>query len=179
MSYDKWFRGDNSLFGGIEYHIPYANGLKFKIEMDPFDYYDFACCGGGISEDFKITRDKDSKINFGFSFPLNKNINLNLSYIKGNLINLSWSIGADFSESIVKKEKFSPKIKKNNNNNISFYEALLLNLNNNELYLQTAELESETLKVAISTSKYRSSMRAASYVTEITNITNYEYKFTY
>lgn len=167
LSYDKWFRGPNSLFGGIEYFIPRANGLKFKLELDPFDYYDFACCGGGISEDFKISRDKDNNFNFGISYPINKNLSINISYIKGNLINLSWSIGGSFYKSLVKKEKFKPDVIKEDPANNNFYEALLENLNKNQLYLQSAEIDDNDLKVAISTSKYRSSIRAARYAIDI------------
>jgi hypothetical protein len=170
VSYDKWFRGDASLFGGIEYYIPKSNGLKLKIELDPYDYYDFACCGGGISEDFKVSRKKDSNINFGLSYQLTNGLQLNLSYIKGNLFNLNWSIGGDFSKPILEKEEFNSKTKINNSvdkNINTFYEDLLINLNNKQLYLQSAEINGEDISIAINTNKYRSSVKAASYTTEV------------
>ena len=40
-SYDKWFRGEASLFGGVEYTLPNLNHSKFIIEYDPFNYFDF------------------------------------------------------------------------------------------------------------------------------------------
>ena len=168
LSYDKWFRGDAALFGGIEYYLPYLDGLKIKVELDPYDYYKFSCCGGGISEDFKASRDKDSDINFGVSYQITKNLQINLSYIKGNLFNLNWSIGGNFSKPLLRKESFKPKIITNSNKNINtFYEDLLINLNKNKLYLQTAEIDNTNLNISINTNKYRSSMKAASYSTEI------------
>ena len=68
-SYDLWFRGDTSVFGGIEYLIPGSKGLKLKVELDPFDYKD-------VSANYSLgfidkIREKDSDINLGLSFPWN------------------------------------------------------------------------------------------------------------
>ena len=42
LTYDKWFRGPASIFGGFEIFIPKSNGLKLKLEYDPIDYFDFS-----------------------------------------------------------------------------------------------------------------------------------------
>ena len=36
-SYDQWFRGDATIFGGIEHSITSVRGLNLKLEYDPFD----------------------------------------------------------------------------------------------------------------------------------------------
>ena len=42
LSYDQWFRGNASIFGGLEWRISNINGLNFKLEYDPFNYFDFS-----------------------------------------------------------------------------------------------------------------------------------------
>ena len=88
-SYDLWFRGNASLFGGIEYIIPRSKGLKLKIEKDPFNYLDF---GAKFRRDANAElRRKDSDINYGLNYPINDFFSLELSYIKGNTFNLSFN----------------------------------------------------------------------------------------
>ena len=69
-SYDKWFRGNAALFGGIEYFIPNQNGLSIKLEYDPYDYMNFSSLNGN-EPSFNL-RKKDSNINIGLSYPFNK-----------------------------------------------------------------------------------------------------------
>ena len=42
LSYDQWFRGNASIFGGLEWRISNINGLNLKLEYDPFNYFDFS-----------------------------------------------------------------------------------------------------------------------------------------
>ncbi len=48
-----------------------------------------------------------------------------------------------------------------------FYEDLLFNLNNNNLYLQTAAIKNKNLDIAISTSEHRNAIRSSSYASDI------------
>lgn len=168
FSSGSWFRGPVGIFGGIEMNIPYAKGLKVKMEYDPFDYMDFSCCGGGTSPISETLRMKDSNINIGMSFPIFKeNLNLDVSYIKGNTINVSIAFGANFSNDFFPKPKFSkkvkPKISQTLKDSNSFYIDLLNNLNKKELFLQSASFKENKLDITISNSKYRSHIRSASY----------------
>ena len=117
-SYDTWFRGDITLFGGIEYSLPKFNKLSLKIENDPFDYFDYMCCGEGLSlESFKL-RPKDSSYNFGLRYKFKDYGNVDISFIKGNTWNLSFSIGFSSKKPLFVKNKFEPKvIDKNYNEN--------------------------------------------------------------
>jgi hypothetical protein len=167
-SYDQWFRGPAKLFGGIEYFFQKKKGLSLKLELDPYDYLDFSA--QNRKDALYDLRKKDSQINIGFSYPLNKFVTIDASYIKGNTFNISFSIGASFNESLVSKKKFDPSLtlnKDNNGSEISFYESLLLNLNNNNLLLQTASLEEDQLDISISTSQHRSAIRSSIYASSI------------
>jgi len=163
-SYDKWFRGDAALFGGVEYFFPKVIGLSMKLEYDTYDYFNFSA--NNRSDTVNSRRKKDSDINIGFSYPFNDFITVDASYIKGNTFNLSFTIGATFNGKLRSKPDFNPDIKTRENNDKSemiFYEDLLHNLNNNNLLLQTASLSKDKLDISISTSQYRNSIRSSSY----------------
>jgi hypothetical protein len=167
-SYDKWFRGDAALFGGIEYFIPNQTKLSIKLEYDPYDYLDFSALN---REDASFNlRKKDSNINVGFSYKVNELLTIDTSFIKGNTFNISFTISTTFNEQLSKKKKFNPSlnIKENKEHSkIAFYESILLNLNNNNLFLQTASLKDNQLDVSISTSQHRNAIRSSSYASSI------------
>ena len=174
-----WFRGPATIFGGIEYQIPYADGLSAKIEYSPYDYYYFLCCGEGKSALSYTLRNKDSDINIGLTYPINDNAQISFSYFKGDSLNFSFAVGIN-SKNIPKKKKFNPKITLTNTKNQdknSFYLDLMNNLNNNKLYLQTAELSNKNIEVAIVQSTYNSSILSAINTANITNYIAKEYDF--
>lgn len=167
-AYDKWFRGNTALFGGLEYFIPNQNGLSIKLEYDPYDYLDFSARNRSDAS-FEL-RKKDSNINIGLSYPFNKFLTIDASFIKGNTFNLSFTIGTNFNDQRIKKQKFNPSldIKENKEHSkIAFYESILFNLNNNNLFLQTASLKENELDVSISTSQHRNAIRSSSYAASI------------
>jgi len=167
-SYDKWFRGNAALFAGLEYFVPNQNGLSIKLEYDPFNYLDFSAQNRGDAS-FEL-RKKDSNINIGISYPFNKFLTIDASFIKGNAFNLSFTIGTTFNDQLSKKKKFNPSldIKENKEHlKIAFYESILLNLNKNNLFMQTASLKENELDVSISTSQHRNAIRSSSYAASI------------
>ena len=170
-AYDLWFRGKASIFGGLEYSIPNAKGLKLKLEVDPFNYFDFSA-NNRLDASFDI-RKKESKFNFGLNFPINKFLSIDTSYIKGNTFNLNLSFGITFNDKLSSKPKFKPITISRDNKVKSkkvFYEELLTNLNRNNLFLQTASLnENDSLEISISTSNYRNAIRSSSYASNIAN----------
>jgi hypothetical protein len=171
-SYDMWFRGDAALFGGIEFYVPRAKGLKIKLEYDPFDYVNFTAFNRDDAN--KELRSKESNINLGVSYPINNFTSVDLSFFKGNTFNISFHFGYGFAEDKIKKHKFKPKItlSKSNDKNKSntFYKDLLRNLNNNNLFLQSANIHKEKLDISISTSEIRNPIRSSSRAASIANL---------
>ena len=168
-SYDQWFRGDVSIFGGLEHSLSFAKGLNFKLEYDPIDYLDFSA-NNRVDAIYEL-RKKDSDINVGLSYALNKHMTIDASYIKGNTFNLSFNLAFTFDNSLSTKPKFKPKVIKQDDitreKNI-FYEDLLYNLNSNRLFLQTSTLHKNgNLDVSISTSDHRNAIRSSSYAASI------------
>ena len=167
-SYDLWFRGESTFFGGLEYLIPNTQGLKLKIEYDPFDYFDFS--GSNRPDTLFELRNKDKKYNIGLSYPINKYFSIDISQIKGNTVNLSFSSSVNFNKEIVSKTKIKHNITKTNKVTKSkqvFYEDLLKNLNEKQLFLQTASLNNDELDISISTSQHRNAIRSSSHSSKI------------
>jgi hypothetical protein len=167
-SYDQWFRGDASIFGGIEYFFPKNKGLSIKMEYDPYDYFDFSA--RNRREANYNLRNKDSDINIGISYQINEFITLDTSIVKGNTFNLSFAIGTTFKENSTNKPEFKPSISIKENkeqSKTSFYESILENLNNNDLFLQTATIKENNLDISISTSQHRNAIRSSYYAASI------------
>ena len=174
---DKWFRGDAVFFGGIEAYLDKRNKLSLKLESNPFDYFKFG--RGVFSEKSYELRRSESDYNFGISYSFNEYGNIDLSYIKGNTINLSISAGFSSKKSLRKKNKFEPDIKNKNYNTDKkneFYLDLLENLNNNKLLLQTANLNDSKLSITIDSPELinpiQYSSRAAFIAEEILDFNN-------
>tara|TARA_B100000768_G_scaffold181273_1_gene203614 strand:+ start:4084 stop:6216 length:2133 start_codon:yes stop_codon:yes gene_type:complete len=182
-SYDKWFRGNSALFGGIEFSIPKTKNMKFKIETDPFDYFKFSCCGEGLSNDSYRVRNKIKNYNYGISYQFNDYGNIDMSYIKGDTWNLSFSFGLSSDKPLRKKNKFKPNIvNKNFNQTVKreFYYDLLDNLNNNSLYLQTASISKNQLSITVDSQEFNNpisySSRAAHIANEVAKFNNYNFR---
>ncbi|MGQ4276510.1 YjbH domain-containing protein [Pseudidiomarina sp. E22-M8] len=71
---DKWFRGETSLFGGIQYQTPF-DPLVLKAEYDGNDY---------SNERYLGQLEVDSAWNFGADYKVNDTWTLKLSYERGN-----------------------------------------------------------------------------------------------
>lgn len=167
-SFDKWFRGNASFFGGVEYFPKSKNGLSVKLEYDPYDYTDFSAKRSN-GTDYDL-RSKDSNFNIGINIPVRDFVTISASFIKGNTFNISFNAAITFNKNLRSKPSFKPNIAIQENNKKSeliFYEDLLFNLNNNNLLLQTASLSNKNLDVSISTSQHRNAIRSGSYAAAI------------
>jgi hypothetical protein len=179
-SYDQWFRGPSALLLGLEYRVKNMNNLSLKIEHDPYDYFKFSCCGEGLSEESLSARRKDMNTNIGLSYRYKDIANIDLSLVKGNSWNLSFSIGFSGSKNYRKKPKFKSDISdydfQESSSKNEFYLDLLSNLNSQKLYLQTADLEKSSLNMTIESEEHFNpiiySARAAYIAKEISSLNN-------
>lgn len=162
LSFKSWFRGDVARILGLEYFFRGRfKDISFKMEYDPFDYYlGFSTPRSFAGQNFDL-RKKDSNINFGFDYRLGKNISLGAHYLKGNTMNFTLTFGGNFSKPFFRKNLKSDKvidISKGKNSEESFYEDLIYNINKQNIFLQSAEISDENLKVAVASSKFRNPM---------------------
>lgn len=155
-SFRSWFTGDFSIFWGLQYNVPFANGMKLVIENDTFNY------GFEEFKDHKAyvypqRRKKISDINYGISFQITENSSFMISFVRGQAINLNFSFGGNFSKPFFPKKdpRYTNTQKKKYDSDLEFYEDVLKRSNQKGLFVQSAEIDGKTLKVAISQSKHR------------------------
>ena len=169
LSYDQFFRGPVSFFGGIEYNVPHLNGLKLKIEYNP---YDFVSGFTGLSRQGvnSFLRKDDSDINFGFVYDFNRNSSISVAYLKGNTLDISFKIGGNFGKAFFKKRlpknNLISSANKGTNAKERFHEDLLLNLQSKRIYLQTSDLSNKDAKIAVSSNVYQNPIYIHSLVGE-------------
>ncbi len=182
--YSKWFRGNASIFGGIEFDIPNTGGARFKIELDPFDYNEFSCCGEGKGRNSEILRKKDSDINIGLSIPIKDWGNAEIAFVKGNTFSLSFSLGISSRPNKIKRSNFEPKLQKVKSNTYGkdlFYRDLLYNMRINNIYLQTADLKENNASITIDSpnlnNNIQSSSRAAVIVRHVAEENGYKLNY--
>jgi len=174
----RYFSGRMGFFGGMEVFIPNAKGLRFKIEYDSTTYLDEAFGRGAISSPFAYepVKDADSRINYGFVYPINNNFQVKASFVKGNTYNIGFSYVIDLGKKNKKIKRTDPHIqvenkeivkKVNSSNELYFYRNVKTNLADRELYLQKASLDDQTFSLAFSQMIHASHVRAAGRVARI------------
>jgi hypothetical protein len=163
LSPDQWLGGEYaSLFGGLEYYFPQKRGMSFKIELDPTDYQK--------EGDRSSPLEQTSRINWGFSYPVSENFKLSLGWVRGNTL----SIGFSFSGAYADKDPLNIKSKQrkkinnseiikriNTRNKEAYYLSTLKYLNEEELFVQAAEINANEINIVYSQSKHQSYIRAA------------------
>ena len=157
VAWDNFFKGKANLIGGLQYRFKKFKGLSLIIENDPFNYISGLSAQSQLGSDISL-RSKDSNINFGINYNFGEFASMQLSQIKGNTINLSLTIKANFSEPFFqKKTKAHQLLKSTKGSNASeqFYENLILNINRKNIFLQSAEINERNLKVAVASSTFR------------------------
>ncbi len=150
----SYFSGDAGYFGGIEYFIPKFYGARVKLEADGTNY----------RTEGPLPLQQDNKFNISYIHPITKNFLVKASYIKGN----TFSFGFSYRAPLGRKNPFIPKQDKmrsienseiikgiTSKSDLNLYRASLLYLGQKNLYLQSANIQDNKLKVAYAQSKYR------------------------
>ena len=177
VSFGKLFKGEAGYFAGAEVVIPNFSGLRFKIEYDGTDYTKegFPLGNKSFSFAFKPVKQPSSKFNFGFVFPLNRNIQIKLAHTKGNNINFGFAFNTSWGrENVVqKKDPIIPVdnqeiVKKvNARNDLYLYRSAMNKLRENQFFLQSADFQDDTFTVNYTQSNHTSHIRALGRVATI------------
>ena len=154
IDFKRFFKGPVGIFGGFEYKPKQYPRLTFKIESNPFDYNQFLA-GGVPTIKFAKGRQKNKDINFGIKYEFQNNYSLALSQLYGNGFDLKFAKRFDFSQKRQKVEVNNiKKFSNSSNEKLAFYRDILRNLEKDKLFLQSVELKSSHLKLAIVNNKY-------------------------
>ena len=157
VDFNSFFKGPVGLFGGVEIYSPIIPGLAFKIESNPFDYEgQRGFLAGGIPTQKSIVRRKKEKdFNYGIYYQFKNDFTLSVSQIKGNSFDIMLSKKFNFNSP---KKAVKPQqvklVSKVSDNKLAFYQNILRNLEKDNLFLQSAELDGNDLKLGIVNNKY-------------------------
>ena len=172
FNFDSFFGGKTGIFSAVQVTIPNANGLRFSVEYDSTDYNleGFPDGRNSFKYAFEPVKKQDSKINYGFNYPVNKSLQLKLNFTKGNTISFGFSLHSNLGKQnpIFKKNDppklvdESERIKIATRQKASLYRTSLKYLNERELYLQNASVseDNKTYEVTYAQSKYTSFARS-------------------
>lgn len=180
FSFKSYFKGAAGYFAGIEYHLPNLNGSRIKVELDGTNYQTEGFPFGRASADlaFEPVQQPASKINYGFVYPLSRNVQLKLSYTKGNTISFGFSIKGNLGQKRGLVEKNDP-VKRvqnaeiiqsvNSRNDLFTYRGSLKFMKDNGLYLQHADINKNKLKVTYTQTTFNNHFTAAGRVATVLN----------
>lgn len=87
FEYDEWFRGAMSVYGGVEYQTPWQP-LSVKLEYDGNDYTD---------EPSRKPIIQDSPWNLGLHYRVSDNLNIQVSYERGNTLMFGFNLRTNFN----------------------------------------------------------------------------------
>lgn len=181
VDFGTFFSGNMGIFGGVEIFLPNTKGLRLKIEYDGIDYTQEGFPFGKESSKFAFepVRQSQSRINYGFVYPINKSLQLKASFIKGNTFNFGFSFSGFWGkkEPFVKKKDSYKEIKNpdivnqvTSSSDQLLYRGTLVELNKQGLYLQSATKSQDTMEVIYAHGKYNDSSRAIGRVARTLNV---------
>ena len=157
LDFKNYFRGEIGIFGGVEFYSSRIPGLAFKIESNPYDYagrFGFLA-GGTETQTSALKRKKQKDLNYGIYYQFGNDFTFSVSRIKGNSLDFMLSKKFYFNKP---QKSVRPKkielVSKSKDKKISFYQNILRNLERDDLYLQSAELKDNDLKLGIVNNKY-------------------------
>ena len=158
---NSFFSGPMGIFAGVEVFLPYSKGARLKFEYDSTDY---------DAEAFQSVK-QESRFNVGLSYPLTDKFSIKLGMIRGNTINIGFTLKSNFFDTKKGVKKFDPpkKIKnpsiykKLNAVDRNLYRTSLKFLGEEGIYMQSAHIDKQekTFEVAYAQNKYTSYVRAA------------------
>ena len=180
FSPQRYFSGQIGIFGGLELFVPNTKGLRLKLEYDSTNYLDEAFGKGRIASNFafETVEDTKSRINYGFTYPITKNLLFQASHIKGSTTSFSLSYFVNYASRDSVKKPNDPPIpvenadsykRVNARNDLYFYRTMLTNLRERGISLQKASVSDDTVSIKYGQSKFASHTRAAGRAARVLN----------
>jgi len=182
VSTDAWLSGNNiSIFGGFEYFVPRVQGLRLKFEYDTTNYKYAGAEGERIVK-------QESPYNLSFVYAASRNFKFHLGAIRGNTIQVGFTYSGLYGKKDPLKIKNDP-IKNVPNSAVfrqvtsddknALYLTALKYLAENQIYIQSAEVQKSILHVAFAQPNHQSYIRAAGRAATILDQVSPEYVDTF
>ncbi|MDC0080034.1 YjbH domain-containing protein [Pseudomonadota bacterium] len=173
INFGKFFGGEKAgLFGGVEIFLPKLNGTRLKIEYDTTNYLED---GEGY-----LPVSQDGKFNYSFVYPISKNFHVKIGYVRNNTLSFGFSIAGNYGQrnsTLITKNDPPAKIENaeifrkivNAEKAENLYKSSLSVLRENNLYLQTANVDKNRYEITFSQSKYLNNAQALGRMANILN----------
>ena len=96
----RYFSGPMGVFAGIELPLPNLHGLRLKVEYDGTNYEEEGFPFGRKSFQlaFEPIKQSQSRLNMGFTLPVNNNLQVYGAFTKGNTLSFGFSLFAGFGQ---------------------------------------------------------------------------------
>lgn len=167
----SYFSGPMGAFAGIEVYIPNSKGLRFKLEYDATDYDEEGFSDPSNPFYLYDIDPQETKINFGFVYPVTDSFKVRLGYTKGNTLSFGFSIKGNFAKKNAIIKMNDPYIptpdadawrEKAEERELYAYRIALDRLGKKRFYLQRASINDDQteIEIAYTQSKYISAGRA-------------------
>ena len=154
FSYKDWFSGQASLLGAIEYDLK-KFGLRLKVEYDTTNL-----------DQRRIEEEVKSRFNLGATYNFSKNLKISGSFERGNRFRFGFNLKGNFLEDTITKPspKNVVKLNKSQQENIKsntqiFYRSLNRSLQEEQIYIQAANIEDESVDLAVASRRFYSFTR--------------------
>ncbi len=154
FSYDDWFSGEASLLGAIEYDLKKL-GLRLKLEYDTTN-----------PDQRNVVNKVKSRFNFGATYNLNKNLKISGSFERGNRFRVGFNLKGNFLEDTITKPSPKNVVKLNESqqknirsNNQVFYRSLNRSLQEEQIYIQAANIDNDSIDLAVASRRFYSFTR--------------------
>jgi hypothetical protein len=165
---DDYFSGSAGYFLGMEYYIPKFHGIRLKLEYDGTNY----------KTENGIPLSQENNYNFGLVYPQTKNLSYKLNFVRGNTLSFgfSYQFGLGKKNTQLKYKKKQQKILNSkaiqivtSKSESNLYKAGLKYLNDENFYLQHANLQNDELEIVLSQSQFRNPAISSGRVFNILN----------
>tara|TARA_B100001559_G_scaffold40408_1_gene30032 strand:+ start:6065 stop:8188 length:2124 start_codon:yes stop_codon:yes gene_type:complete len=150
----NWFSGNTALFGGIEYDLP-KRGLRLKMEYDTSN----PDARGSVTK-------VDSRVNVGLDYAFSESLDFSAALERGSQFRVSFRLKGNFLRDSIPKPrpKTIRRLNKEQKDRILeddavFYTSLNVNLKQESILIQAANLKKKEIDIAIASSKFPSVTR--------------------
>ena len=152
--YENWFSGQASILSALEYDLK-RMGLRLKLEYDT----------SNPDQRGKVQQVK-SRFNFGLTYNFSDNLKLSTSFERGDQFRIGFNLKGNFLKDTIKKPDPKNVVRLNEiqkqrvkENKEIFYRSMNRSLREEDIYIQAASLNEDSVDVAVASNRFYSFTR--------------------
>ena len=164
FSYKDWFSGEASILSAIEYDLK-KSGLRLKLEYDTTN-----------PEQRNAVEDVKSRFNFGLTYHFSENLQFSSSFERGEQFRIGFHLKGNFFEDTIIKPAPKNVVKLDRaqqervlDDNDIFYRSVNKSLREEDIYIQAASLNKDSVDIAVASNRFYSFNRTIGRTARITS----------